>query len=489
MLDVSSSHYIETIVSSVPVSVNLGPYKELSDIKIYDIFEGEAVELSSPANFSVDGQTALITSKNFGGTSTIATLISVPLSQIASYTANDNFPAKTHEDALDRIVLMIRELDRRADGALSLDEITGNIPKEARKDKFIVFDAAGNITLSNDLADAVAQAEGYRNEAGQYAANALNALGSANTARNAAIAAQVAAEQALADYQAVFYGPVNDPLNALPTTRPSTGDPSLAGDMLFSTVSALYYAYTGTEWVAIDLISVAQQAAFAAQEADLAEGFKNQAAQSAVEANASKIDAGFSAVDAELARLGSVASAETSQNAAIAAGNSEATAGIHANTASGHADAANAYQELAKGFRDQTVTAKDIAVNASGTAQIYSESAEDFKVQAEGIRVATGIIRDETIVIRDATGVIRDATGVIRDETAVIKSDIETAFGVLSTDPQAMVKLMYNVHSINLPVDMKIEEDERSIILDELVVSAGKKLTVHGKMLIHPYEE
>jgi len=80
--------------------------------------------------------------------------------QETDYTANGDFPAETHEAALDKLTLMVQELQRQIDLAIKYPD--GEPPsglvdkistKPNRTNKYLGFDASGNLILSSvDLA-------------------------------------------------------------------------------------------------------------------------------------------------------------------------------------------------------------------------------------------------------------------------------------------------------------------------------------------------
>lgn len=102
-----------------------------------------------------------------------------PLTQDADYTANDSFPAETHERALDRTERQVKRLKQRIDRSIRVDDgdlIDGAqnvLPiSSTRSGKYLAFDANGAPTVASgtgndtalraDLANAIAGTEGSR---------------------------------------------------------------------------------------------------------------------------------------------------------------------------------------------------------------------------------------------------------------------------------------------------------------------------------------
>lgn len=465
--DPDSAHFKETVVSSLPVTIGINTYFAPSDVKVYDTLNEQVQLLTLGDHYTLSGNNVVLTSKHFPATSTVATLIRVPISQLASYAPNDDFPAKTHETALDRIVRMIQELNRASLNTLTLDPLSdssGYLPLAQRKGKFIVFNSdTGAMELSGDLQTAVDTAEGFAqaasNSAGAAAGSASTALGAADDA-----GISEANAQALYDtYRLIFYGSSS----TAPTLR-FNGSPLQAGDVYLNTTNNLLYAYNGTTWVAIDTATVAGHASDAL-------GYRNQTAQL-------KDDVTSLVQAAEGHESGALSSAQ-------AAGLSATQANSAKIAAEGARNLSQLAQSAAESARDQAASSATVAGDFALDAMNYRNTANNHRIDAEQARNQAIAAKDDAqFAAQTADGHEQAALAFAQDASAA-KTAIETAFGVLSTDPQAMVKLMYNVHSINLPVDMTIEEDERSLILDELVVASGRRLTVNGKMMIHPYEE
>lgn len=80
--------------------------------------------------------------------------------QEIDYTANDPFPAETHEEGLDRLKMNVQELGEEFDRALKFPKtdpatLSAALPNSvARAGKYLAFDATGNVTAAPGTADA-----------------------------------------------------------------------------------------------------------------------------------------------------------------------------------------------------------------------------------------------------------------------------------------------------------------------------------------------
>lgn len=93
------------------------PFMEASDLKV-SVTDADGVEtiLQLGVGYTVtggDGSTGnVVTTAAHNNTKTVTIWRETALTQPTSYTANDSFPAESHERALDRLTLMVQDLDR-----------------------------------------------------------------------------------------------------------------------------------------------------------------------------------------------------------------------------------------------------------------------------------------------------------------------------------------------------------------------------------------
>lgn len=113
------------------------------------------------------------------------------LTQSIDYTANDPFPAETHEAGLDRLTMIAQRLEDKLGQALLLpdyEQFTGVLPAAAQRiNKYLVFDDNGNPTASDTdietlVDNATASAAAASSSASQAASSASSAADAASTA-------------------------------------------------------------------------------------------------------------------------------------------------------------------------------------------------------------------------------------------------------------------------------------------------------------------
>lgn len=81
---------------------------------------------------------------------TISIYTTVPQTQPVDYIGSDNFPAETHEEALDRLTVMIKELNARVGRCVRVARTNSagalEMPLNSRKNNVVGFDNNGNLT-------------------------------------------------------------------------------------------------------------------------------------------------------------------------------------------------------------------------------------------------------------------------------------------------------------------------------------------------------
>lgn len=71
--------------------------------------------------------------------------------QVVDYVSQDNFPAETHETALDRLTAIAQDASRRIDRSLRLPDSAGEVAEMAlvpRAGAIVAFDLSGNLDLT-----------------------------------------------------------------------------------------------------------------------------------------------------------------------------------------------------------------------------------------------------------------------------------------------------------------------------------------------------
>ncbi len=75
----------------------------------------------------------------------------VPLTQLATYVNNDEFPAATHEAALDKITEALQQLQEQVNRCIQIppsNTTTTQLPSAAsRANKVLAFDGSGNVIV------------------------------------------------------------------------------------------------------------------------------------------------------------------------------------------------------------------------------------------------------------------------------------------------------------------------------------------------------
>jgi hypothetical protein len=165
---------------------------------------GIETTLTLTTNYSVTGAGVLS-----GGTVTLLvaplsgeTLViarNAPLTQIIDYQTNDPFPAETHEQALDKLTMLVQQLQEQLDRAV----------------KVAITDTTNPDALVTSVANSAASAS----------------------------SSAASAASSLATFQGVYYGSYT----ADPTTDP-LGNAITAGDLYYNTATSKLRIYTGSAW-------------------------------------------------------------------------------------------------------------------------------------------------------------------------------------------------------------------------------------------------
>lgn len=84
----------------------------------------------------------------------VAIIRNIPLTQDTDYVENDPFPAETHEAALDKLTMLVQQVDNRSLRSIRIPETdsTGTLTElpvnTARASKFLAFDTDGDVTVT-----------------------------------------------------------------------------------------------------------------------------------------------------------------------------------------------------------------------------------------------------------------------------------------------------------------------------------------------------
>lgn len=184
------------------------------DLKVY--VDGALKTLTT--HYAVSGVDAdgggnvTFTAPPAAGTRNVVIVRDVPQTQATSYPANDLFPARSHERALDRLTILAQQLFARVSRAMRLADTsayTGSlILPDAVAGKAIGWNATAD-GLTNDPADFTATIAAVAEQAGIATAQAVVATtqaGNATTQATASAASAAAADVAKIEWQGAWSG-------------------------------------------------------------------------------------------------------------------------------------------------------------------------------------------------------------------------------------------------------------------------------------------
>ena len=142
------------------------PYKlfQASDLKVYTVVIATGVETLQTSggggtyDYTINGALDTVTlNNNLPATHKLFLTRVQELSQPTDYIEGDAFPAQTHEDTLDKIVLQIQQQQEQLDRSFKLGQSntgpTVNIADlvSARGNKVLGFDGAGNLIATQEV--------------------------------------------------------------------------------------------------------------------------------------------------------------------------------------------------------------------------------------------------------------------------------------------------------------------------------------------------
>ena len=142
------------------------PYKlfQASDLKVYTVVIATGVSTlqtsggSGTYDYNINGALDTVTlNNNLPATHKLFLTRVQELSQPTDYIEGDAFPAQTHEDTLDKIVLQIQQQQEQLDRAFKLDQVnTGTTVDIAtivseRSGKVLGFDPSGNLIATQEI--------------------------------------------------------------------------------------------------------------------------------------------------------------------------------------------------------------------------------------------------------------------------------------------------------------------------------------------------
>jgi hypothetical protein len=290
--------------------------------------------------------------------------------QTTDYTPNDPFPAASHEDALDRLTLMMQDQQEELDRSIkvsrtnTIDSTEFTIGASDRANKVFAFDSSGNFSVTQEI--------------GTYKGTDATTTTSAYSARD------IVKSTTAAQLDNVYIATQNSP----------------AGTLLTNT----------TYWqLLIDAVAAATSAANAATSATAAAASETAAAASESAAATSETNAATSASAASTSATNAATSATAAAASASAASTSETNAATSATSASTSATAAAASATAA--------AASETAAAASESAAATSET-NAATSETNAATSATNAATSETNAATSATNAATSATNAATAQTA-----------------------------------------------------------------------
>lgn len=154
-MSLSSTARVQQYAGNGATTIFAYPYRYFLTSDIIVVFTVAGVDTQQFAGFTVStanlvggGNITFSVAPPVGTTVTFYT--AAPQTQSVDYITDDNFPAETHEQALDRLTVLVQQLQVRVDRSLRIDltsAVFNPFALNARKGNVVGFDTNGNPTL------------------------------------------------------------------------------------------------------------------------------------------------------------------------------------------------------------------------------------------------------------------------------------------------------------------------------------------------------
>ena len=152
-MTVSNDTTVDRYTASVEQTVFPYTFRILAETDLTVTSNGVALTLNSDYSVSgvgepTGGNVTLLWEDGAVGGELITILRSMPLTQLTDYVENDAFPAQTHEDALDRLTMMVHQLAEELDRALKFGTDSTNVDVSVatlNSEDFLQVNSLGNI--------------------------------------------------------------------------------------------------------------------------------------------------------------------------------------------------------------------------------------------------------------------------------------------------------------------------------------------------------
>jgi len=307
---------------------------------------------------------------------TVVLLRETAQTQATDYTPNDPFPAASHEDALDKLTLIIQDQQEELDRAIKVSRtntITSSeftVGASTRANKIFAFDSSGDLAVTQEI--------------GTYQGTDATTTTSAYAERD--IVKSTTAAQLNNVYICIQASPAG-------TLLTNTSYWQLLVDAVTAATSATNAAASATAAAASETAAAASESAAATSESNAATSESNAStsatnaatsatasAASASAASTSETNAATSATNASTSATAAASSATAAASSATAAAASESAAATsETNAATSASNAATSETNAATSESNAATSASNAATSATNaaTAQTAAEAARD----------------------------------------------------------------------------------------------------------------
>ena len=390
--------------------------------------------------------------------------------QSTDYTANDPFPAESHEDALDRLTFIAQQQQEELDRSIKLSRTNTMTSTEftvgatERGNKILAFDSSGEISVTQELGtyqgtDATTTTEAYvvRDIVKSTTAGQLNnvyicvadsvvgdlltdtdhfellvdAVSAATSATSAASSASAAATSATAAATSATAAATSATNASTSETNASTSASTASTKASEASTSATNAATSETN-AATSATTASTQATAASTSATAAAASESNASTSASNASTSATNAATSETNAAT----SATTATTKASEASTSASNAATSATAAQTAQTAAEAAQtAAETAADNFDDTYLGAKSSDPTVDNDGDALNAGDLYFNTTSNSLKVYTGSAwADAAITASDFLTVANNLSDLNNAGTARTNLGLGTAATSASTD-------------------------------------------------------
>ena len=295
--------------------------------------------------------------------------------QETDYIANDPFPANSHEEALDRVMMVSQEIQEELTRAIKLSKTNTMTSTEftvgaaARANKILAFDTNGEISVTQELGTfrgnwATATSYNGRDLVKDTSTNNIFIVNTAHTSTGS--------QPLTSNANSAFYELIVDAAAAASSATSAASSASAAAASAATATTQAGNASTSATNSANSATSSAASASTATTQAGLATTAATNAATSETNAGTSATNAAASASSASSSASTATTQATNASNSATSAASSASTATTQATNAAASASTATTQATNAS---NSATTATTQATNASNSATAAAASA------------------------------------------------------------------------------------------------------------------